>query len=336
MQSVIKILLADDSAFMRKIVSDILNNFTNVMVTKIVRNGALAVEAVKQEAFDLVILDVEMPVMDGLVALKEIKAISNIPVIMLSALSNQGLTIEALELGAFDFIEKPLNIKNIDPTWLEMLEEKISSCTQTTTASKAVTSATTHLAHHTLGQPQAIVIGASTGGPKALLQLIKALPNQIKVPIFIVQHMPKGFTAHFARRLNDFTETPVYEAIDGMPIETAIYLAPGDYHMEVIDGRIKLNSAAKMHGTRPAVDYLFKSAAQVYGSQLVACLLTGMGHDGADGMATIAEQGGYNIAQDEASCVVYGMPKSAVALNVVDEVLSLEAISTKLNQLVRV
>lgn len=331
----IKVLLADDSAFMRKVISDIIGQFNNVEVTKIVRNGALAVAAVENESFDVVILDVEMPVMDGINALKAIKNIQDVPVIMLSALNNQALTIAALEYGAFDFIEKPINLHQIDPLWLTMFEEQIIASTDN------------HDAH--LGQkdprtiytdtqqnisPEIIVIGASTGGPKALLQLIQALPAKIKIPILIVQHMPKGFTTHFANRLNEFTTNRVYEAADGMVIENAVYLAPGDFHMELSGGRVKLNSKPKMHGTRPAVDYLFKSVASQYGQRVTAFLLTGMGHDGADGMAQIKQHGGYNIVQDEATCVVYGMPKSAVALNVVDEELSLTAIGAKLNQFV--
>lgn len=330
----IKVLLADDSAFMRKVVGDIINNFDDISITSIVRNGALAVEKVGKESFDLVILDVEMPVMDGISALKEIKKISTIPVIMLSALTNQELTIKALELGAFDFIEKPENIKNINPLWLQMLEEKINASAGNKKINTNKTVIETKRSHK-IDTPKAVVIGASTGGPKVLLQLIKALPDEIKMPIMIVQHMPKGFTKHFAKRLNDCTKTPVYEVSDGMLIENAIYLAPGDYHMEVVGQRLKLNQEAKMHGTRPAVDYLFNSAATIYGKHLVAFILTGMGHDGAKGMATIKANDGYNIAQDEASCVVYGMPRSAISLNVVDEILDLDAISSKLNQVVR-
>ncbi|CAH0417904.1 chemotaxis-specific protein-glutamate methyltransferase CheB [Periweissella ghanensis] len=329
----IKVLLADDSAFMRKVISDIITRFPGVEVTKIVRNGALAVEAVQTEIFDVVILDVEMPVMDGLTALKGIKAVRDIPVIMLSALNNQALTIAALEAGAFDFIEKPLNLHAIDPEWLMMFADQIIASTKQKGVGPARVSQPA-MVHPAAVEPAIIVIGASTGGPKALLQLIQGLPAKLKMPILIVQHMPKGFTTHFANRLHEFTANNVYEAADGMIVENAIYLAPGDYHMEIIGGRIKLHQAEKMHGTRPAVDYLFKSAAAQYGARVTAFLLTGMGHDGADGMATIKQHGGYNITQDEATCIVYGMPKSAVALKVVDEELSLAAISTKLNQLV--
>lgn len=331
----IKVLLADDSAFMRKVLSDIIANFADISVTKIVRNGALAVEAVKQTSFDVVILDVEMPVMDGLRALKAIKATTTIPVIMLSALSNQALTIAALEAGAFDFIEKPTNLHQIESLWLSMFAAQIRASTQTSIHQPLALSVQALPGTPPwVGSPKVIVIGASTGGPKALLHLIQSLPPQITIPILIVQHMPKGFTSHFANRLNEFTTNQVYEATDGMHLEKAIYLAPGDYHMELEDGLIKLNQAAKMHGTRPAVDYLFKSAAKQYGSQVTAILLTGMGRDGAEGMAMVKKMGGYNIVQDEATCVVYGMPKSAMALKVVDEKLSLAAIGTKLKQLV--
>lgn len=184
---------------------------------------------------------------------------------------------------------------------------------------------------------KAVVIGASTGGPKALVYLISKLPEKIKVPIFIVQHMPKGFTTSFANRLNNESSIRVVEAEEGMIIENGIiYLAPGDFHMTIEENRIRLNSNEKLHGVRPAVDYLFHSAAEVYKEKLLGIIMTGMGRDGSDGMCVIKNMGGYNIAQNKETCVVYGMPSSAVLKGVVDEILSLEDISSNLNQLIRV
>lgn len=184
---------------------------------------------------------------------------------------------------------------------------------------------------------KAVVIGASTGGPKALVYLISKLPDKIRVPIFIVQHMPKDFTTSFAARLDNESPISVVEAVDGMIIQNdMVYLAPGDFHMTIENNMIKLNNNEKLHGVRPAVDYLFNSAARVYGERLLGIIMTGMGKDGSEGMCTIKDMGGYNIAQNEETCVVYGMPSSAVAKNAVNEIMSLEDISIKLNQLIRV
>lgn len=188
-----------------------------------------------------------------------------------------------------------------------------------------------------LSDIQAVVIGASTGGPKVLVYLISKLPKKIRVPIFIVQHMPKSFTTSFARRLNNESNVPVLEAEDDMLIQDGfIYLAPGDFHMTIDKDRIRLNSEEKLYGVRPAVDYLFNSASQVYGDKLLGIIMTGMGRDGAEGMCTIKNNGGFNIAQDEESSVVYGMPGNAITKGAVHEVMSLDEISETLNRLIRV
>lgn len=182
-----------------------------------------------------------------------------------------------------------------------------------------------------------MVIGASTGGPNALVYLISNLPKDLSVPIFIVQHMPKGFTTSFAARLDKESQVKVVEAEDKMKIEKGVvFLAPGDFHMTVEKDTIRLDVGDKLFGVRPCVDYLFKSASEVYGKDILGIILTGMGKDGTDGMNSIKMNGGYNIAQDKESCVVYGMPGNAVAKGVVDEVLSLSDISKTLNDLVKV
>lgn len=182
----------------------------------------------------------------------------------------------------------------------------------------------------------AVVIAASTGGPKALVSLISNLPEKIKVPIFIVQHMPKDFTTSFAGRLDRESKIKVVEAENNSFIKSnMVYLAPGDYHMIIGRHRIKLNQGEKLHGVRPAADYLFKAAAEVYESRLLGIVLTGMGKDGSLGMEAIKERGGYNIAQNKESSVVFGMPASAIGKGLVDEVLSLEDISKTLNEMVR-
>ena len=184
---------------------------------------------------------------------------------------------------------------------------------------------------------QAVAIGASTGGPSALEYLISKLPKDLDVPIFIVQHMPKDFTTSFAMRLDKASQVKVVEVEDKMKIEKGVvFIAPGDFHMTVERDTIRLDSRAKLFGVRPCVDYLFKSAAEVYGENLLGIILTGMGKDGSDGMHTIKINGGYNIAQDEESSVIYGMPGNAVESGVVDSILSLEDISKVLNNLTKV
>lgn len=337
------VLIVDDSAFMRKVITDFVKKISCVKNVDLAHDGQEAFEKIKvNNNIDLVLMDVEMPVMDGLTALKKIKNFQrNLPIVMLSALNNRQVTIEALEAGAADFIEKPVNLLNISQDWVADFKAKIlmvgdkknqlQSMAQDST-DKAPTSINSRSMPRMIN---ALVICASTGGPKTLLEIIRNLPPVLRIPIFIVQHMPKGFTASFAQRMNSETACTVVEAKDGMPIQRQVYLCPGDYHMTLETGKIKLNQLPKLHGTRPAVDYLFMSAAEVYRANLVAVLLTGMGSDGAKGMAEIQRLGGYNIVENEESCVIFGMPGSAIELGVVNEVLSLTAIKKRINQITR-
>lgn len=334
------ILVVDDSAFMRKVVTDLLEKMPNVHVENVARNGKQALQLLQVSQPDLVLLDVEMPILNGIETLKVIKRDFDVPVLMLSALSNKEVTIEALNLGAADFVEKPTHITNISDEWITDFYQKIKSVSKETTRRmprREVVESKVGEMVHTRSFPtrvQAVVIGASTGGPKALLQVIHAIQSPLRIPIFIVQHMPKGFTASFAQRMNDETKVTVKEATDGMRIENCVYICPGDYHMTIKDGKIWLNQDEKIHGTRPAVDYLFNSAAKVYRRELVGMLLTGMGKDGALGMKSIYQHGGYNIAQNKETCVVFGMPKTAIETGTVQEVLSLEEIAQKLKKIV--
>lgn len=329
----IKLLIVDDSAFMRRIISDIVDEIEGIEVIGIARNGLEALEKIPKLKPDLITLDIEMPKLNGIETLKRIKEFYEIPVIMLSSLTGTDVTIEALQVGAFDFIEKPVDLKSNLNNFKEEFEGKIRSIF----ASKDIK----RVKKVQIGDCKdcndikAVVIAASTGGPKALVSLISKLPARIRVPIFIVQHMPKGFTASLANRMNNESKVKVVEAQEGMPIESnTVYLAPGDFHMTLDNRKISINSAHKLHGVRPAADYLFKSAAEIYKENLLGIVLTGMGKDGTDGMARIKECGGYNIAQSEESCVVYGMPGSAVSKGVVDEILDLEEISLRLNKLI--
>ncbi|WFA07936.1 chemotaxis response regulator protein-glutamate methylesterase [Tissierella sp. Yu-01] len=331
----IKLLVVDDSAFMRRIINDIVEQIDGVEIVGIARNGLEALEKIPKLNPDVITLDVEMPKLNGIETLKKIRENWKIPVIMLSSYTGTDITIEALQIGAYDFIEKPSDLNSNASNFKQEFEIKLKSIFgKKHIKNNGNPSKCTHKDCNAI---KAVVIGASTGGPKALVYLISRLPNKIKVPIFIVQHMPKSFTTSLANRMNNESKIKVVEAEDGMLVENnTVYLAPGDFHMTIEKDRISLNTRDKIHGVRPAVDYLFNTAAKIYKENLLGIILTGMGKDGSEGMRTIKEFCGYNIAQSEETCVVYGMPGSAVSKGVVDEILDLENISNKLNKFIEV
>lgn len=330
----IKLLIVDDSAFMRRIISDIAEEIDGVEVVGIARNGLEALEKIPKLDPDIITLDIEMPKLNGIETLKQIKKSYKIPVIMLSSLTGTDVTIEALQIGAFDFIEKPSDLNSNISNFKQEFEIKLKSVFGKSPVKKI--SNLSKCNNNQCNNIKAVVIATSTGGPKALVSLISKLPDRIKTPIFIVQHMPKGFTTSLANRMNNESKIKVVEAEEGMLIENnRVYLAPGDYHMTLEGNRIRINSGDKLHGVRPAADYLFKTAALLYKENLMGIILTGMGKDGTEGMTTIKQHGGYNIAQSEETCVVYGMPGSAVSKGVIDEILDLEDISIQLNKLIK-
>lgn len=335
----IRLLVVDDSAFMRRIITDLAEQIQGIEVVGIARNGLDALDVIPKLNPDIITLDIEMPKLNGIDTLKRIKADYEIPVIMLSSLSGTDITIEALEQGAVDFIEKPRDLNaNLGDFKLE-LEMKIKSVIEKKSSnpfrniSRPARTRGAIAVKDSCLDVDVVVIGASTGGPKVLTELIKNLPGKINVPIFIVQHMPKGFTTSFAQRLDKESKIEVVEAKDNMDIERGkVYLAPGDYHMLIDRNKIRLNMDDKIHGVRPAVDYLFDSATKNYGGRILGIMLTGMGKDGTEGMKAIKAAGGFNIAQSEESSVVYGMPGSAVASGAVDVVLDIDEISANLNK----
>jgi two-component system chemotaxis response regulator CheB len=332
----IKVLIVDDSAFMRKIISDMMNEFTDITVAGTARTGKDALELIPKLNPDIITLDVEMPGLNGLDTLKEIKKKFNIPVIMLSSNNKPEITIEALEFGAIDFIEKPVNIGTNLSEIKNDIEQKIKTYLVGKLDNRVVAGSQSKMPKSIKQRFDALVIGASTGGPKVLVYLISRLPKETRVPIFIVQHMPKGFTTSLAERMDRESEVRVVEAQNGMLVENGtVYLAPGDYHMLLKNDRIVLETHEKIHGVRPAVDYLFFTATEIYKDKLLAVILTGMGKDGSEGMVRIKENGGYTLAQDKESSIVFGMPGSVISRGVVDEVLSVEEISRTINRLVR-
>ncbi|MBL4938022.1 chemotaxis response regulator protein-glutamate methylesterase [Clostridium sp. YIM B02515] len=344
----IKVLVVDDSALMRKIISDMINSSENMEVLDIARNGQDMLNKLSRLKPDVITLDVEMPVMDGITALREMKKNKlNIPVIMISSVSQSGtaLTMECLEAGAFDFIPKPSGSisLDIDKVKDELLLKIKTACekvnvksTFKTSAARVEKSVDVSTKSNLTGKIEAVVIGASTGGPKALYSVITALPEKLGVPVFIVQHMPVGFTKAFADRLNLNSSIKVVEASEGESVEKdVVYIAPGGLHMEVhADRKIHLNTEPTLWGVRPAVDKLFISASKVYSSHLLSIVLTGMGKDGAQGTVEIKKNGGITVAEDKSTCTIYGMPKAAYETGMVDMVVSLDNVAGQIIRIV--
>lgn len=340
----IKILIVDDSAFMRKLLSDLFSAESDFVVVGTARNGKEAVDKVKQLKPDVVTMDVEMPIMSGLQALEIIMKEIPTPVVMLSSLTSAGAkaTLMALELGAVDFVAKTTGvISNIADISNEIvakgraaIKANVSQLSKIKMELPSMTSLSSQSLISTNGE-KILAIGTSTGGPRALQEIITRLPGNLPCGAVIVQHMPPGFTRSLAERLNSLSSLTVKEAEhNDIILPGMVLIAPGDYHMIVErEGNkkvVKLNQSPPIGGHRPAVDPMMDSVAKVYGKQSVGVILTGMGHDGAKGIQAIKEQGGYTIAEDQSTAVVFGMPKSAIELGVVDKVAPLSAIAAEI------
>lgn len=338
----IRVLIVDDSAFMRKMLSDLFAGENDFTVVDTARNGKDAVDKVKRLKPDLVTMDVEMPVMDGIQALETIMRETPTPVVMVSSLTQAGAeaTIRALALGAVDFVAKVSGpISNISGISAELLT-KCRSAVRVNVARLAVPvlknpAPGTLASFKQLPNDKLIAIGTSTGGPRALQEIITKLPANLPCGVVIVQHMPAGFTKSLAERLNSISSLTVKEAEQNDHIQAGmVYIAPGDYHVTIENSGgkrwLKLNQSPPVGGHRPAVDPMFDSAARVYGDKVVGVILTGMGHDGAKGMQAIKNQRGYTIAEDQSTAVVFGMPKSAIELGVIDKVAPIHTIAAEI------
>lgn len=354
----------DDTAVFRRIVSDALAGVPGVEVVGTAGNGRLAMARIAALQPDLVTLDIEMPEMNGIEVLSAMAA-AGMPagVIMLSALTVRGgeMTVRALELGAFDFVTKPeganaeANLSHLRARLLPMVrsfERRREIRTILRGASPEYTVMEAPVAPPPAPPPRAarslrrtgppvVLIGVSTGGPGALAKLVPALPGDLGAPVLIVQHMPAMFTQPLAASLDKKSAIRVKEAEDG---ETAqanrAYVAPGGRHMKLAAGPkgeiiLRITDDPPENGCRPAVDYLFRSAALHFPGRSVAAILTGMGADGTDGLRMLKRGGCFSIAQDEASCVVFGMPKEAIQAGVVDMVAPLDAIGAAIVRSVR-
>lgn len=346
--SKIRVLIVDDSALMRQLLTALLSSDQDIEVVGAASDPYIARDKIKALNPDVLTLDVEMPKMDGLTFLEKLMAARPMPVVMVSSLTEAGCqtTLKALELGAVDFFTKPkFDMQGGIEEQAQELIFKVKAAAQARIIQRRpfiraevkdqgvrVSGCKTPLHPYTLtpSAPRIVAIGASTGGTEAIRELLEVLPPDAP-PILITQHMPEKFTKAFADRLNDLCQIKVKEAVDGESVIMGqALIAPGNYHMMlVMNGagyQVTLNQGPPVNRHRPSVDVMFQSVARHAGKNCVGLILTGMGHDGAAGMLEMKRAGAYTIAQDEASCVVFGMPREAIKLGGVDKTLSLSEI----------
>ncbi|UNC91780.1 protein-glutamate methylesterase/protein-glutamine glutaminase [Candidatus Contubernalis alkaliaceticus] len=346
----IKVLVVDDTALMRKIVSDIFGSSDEFQVVATARDGEDALKKIKRFKPDLITLDVEMPRMNGIEVLKVIMQDNPVPVIMLSSHTRRGseITIEALSLGAVDFIPKPGYLsKDLKTVGEELLHRaRLAARAKNLKISPrddqrqkrdlfAVPSVSPRFKSRE-GFKNVVAIGSSTGGPKALEHVLINLPGDFPAPLIITQHMPPGFTNALAQRLDKICDIQVKEGDRGDKLMAGTaYIAPGGYHMVVTrDGFVNLNQDPPVEHVRPSANVMIDSAVQVYGDIMIGVILTGMGKDGAEAMVNIKEKGGRTVVQDEATSVIYRMPRAVVELGAADYVLPLEDIPKALIRMV--
>lgn len=345
----IRVLVVDDSALMRLRISDILNSDQGIEVVDTARDGEDGIKKITRLKPDVVTLDIEMPRLDGLNALGYIMSEIPTPVVMVSAFTQKGAeaTLRALEYGAVDFVPKPSGVvsRDIETIGNELIAKVKTAAKVNLDNLEFISPKKVSETYRKPGlkkkasRVKVVAIGASTGGPRALGEILPQLDPDIGVGILIVQHMPTGFTETFAVRLNRESKIEVKEAEAGDRIEPGkVLIAPGDYHLTVARGTtgpnaagvVKLNQGPPVFGLRPTVDSMMLSVAEVYDDKTAGVILTGMGSDGVKGMKAIKANKGRTIAQNEDTCVVYGMPKAAVEEGAVDKIVPLDRIAEEI------
>jgi two-component system chemotaxis response regulator CheB len=361
----LKVLIVDDTIVYRKIVGDVLKEIPGVEIVGVANNGKIALSKIQTQKPDLLTLDIEMPEVNGIEVLEQLTQMESPPVaIMLSTLTQQGseMTIKALELGAFDFIPKPDQGSMAEN--LEKVKQAIRPIIETLKAQKQTISRIRDKASKSSIRPKAIDaptpfkstknrnkntpseiigIGISTGGPNALSTMIPTLPANLKAPVLIVQHMPPLFTKSLADSLNKKSQLEVKEAQDGDLIEVGkIYIAPGGKQMKIVAGadgisrKLKITDDPPMNSCKPSADYLFMSIAQYYVGRATGVIMTGMGSDGTEGLKQMKNTGSLVIAQDEATCTVYGMPKKPIESGITDVIAPLNKIADEITKTVNI
>ncbi|OYT26308.1 MAG: chemotaxis response regulator protein-glutamate methylesterase [Candidatus Altiarchaeales archaeon ex4484_96] len=345
----IRVLVVDDSSFMRKVISDMLSADPGIEVVGTAADGQKAVDKVLSLDPDVVTMDIDMPVMDGISAVKQIMKQRPKPVLMVSAFTYDGAaeTIKSLDSGAVDFVTKPdkrkisFRMKDVQKELIAKTKAayeadlhcsvKLSKCSKHHRITKKTSS--------TSEAKTVVVLGASTGGPKTLCKIITRLPEKINAAVIIVQHMPPKFTTSLARWFDSLTPLHVVEAQDGdLLIARKVYIAPGGLNLRILKEKIKgkyknvirLDEDPDFIGIKPSIDVTMESVAKQYGANIIGVILTGMGKDGTKGMKKIKQAGGQTIAQDERTSIIYSMPKSAIESGAVNEVVALPDIASRI------
>ncbi|MEM5331462.1 chemotaxis response regulator protein-glutamate methylesterase [Paraburkholderia sp. JHI2823] len=356
----IKVLCVDDSALIRSLMTEIINSQPDMTVVATAPDPLVARELIKQHNPDVLTLDVEMPRMDGLDFLEKLMRLRPMPVVMVSSLTERGneITLRALELGAVDFVTKPkVGIRDGMLEYSEKLADKVRAASRARVRAHHAApaapggaahaqAAAGHAAHGTQAASPApminnplvsteklVIVGASTGGTEAIREVLQPLPPDAPA-VLIAQHMPPGFTKSFAQRLNGLCRITVKEAEHGERVLPGhAYIAPGHAHLLLARSGANyiahLSDDPPVNRHRPSVDVLFRSAAQNAGKNAIGVILTGMGRDGAAGLLEMRQAGAYTLAQDEASCIVFGMPREAIAMGGADEIASLSDMSRR-------
>lgn len=344
----IRVLVVDDSALVRRLVTTALSQAPDVVVAGVARDGLEAVRMVEELRPDVVTLDIEMPVLDGLGALTRIRAKHpRLPVIMFSTLTERGAsaTLDALSRGASDYVTKPSNTGQIADGIAAVRDQLVPRIRALAGLRKLTPAGDAPIVRRTrptavTAPVDALLIGCSTGGPDALARLLPRLPADLGIPVLVVQHMPPVFTAMLAQRLDKTSSLQVREAADGDVVRAGeVLIAPGDHHLRVKRSagtvRAVIDQGPQENFCRPAVDVLFRSALDVYGAGALVTILTGMGQDGLAGTRQLAERGASVLVQDEESSVVWGMPGAVAGAGLADDVLPLERLADRITTLVR-
>jgi two-component system, chemotaxis family, protein-glutamate methylesterase/glutaminase len=343
--SKIRVLVVDDAVVVRKILTTVIDQDPELEVVGIAANGQIALSKIEALKPDIITLDIEMPVLDGIGTLREIRKTNKLlPIIMFSTLTERGAsaTMEALSLGASDYVTKPANVGSVtaamEAVRAELIPKIKAFCRKGPPQAPPPRPAGGGAPSAPLtGRTDVIAIGSSTGGPNALSSVLTGLPAGFDKPILIAQHMPALFTKYLAERLDGATKIRVREAKNGDVAEPGLALiAPGDFHMTFRRGpsgpTVVLSQTAPVNFCRPSVDVMFNSIADIYGGNVLAVVLTGMGHDGRDGCATLKKKGARVIAQDQATSVVWGMPGAVHGAGLADRTLPLDDIAGAITQ----
>lgn len=340
----IRVLVVDDSALMRKLIPQMLEATPSIEVVGTAMDGTFCLKKIEELKPDVVTLDLQMPGMNGIDTLKEIMRRHPLPVIVVSSHSTEGasITVKALGLGAFDFVTKPQDATmHMAETARELIGKikAAAECKVVRPGTFQIAVPAAKLSKGKLATPTKLVaIGISTGGPQALEFLLSQLPPDFPGAIVVVQHMPEGFTEMFSKRLDELCSVQVKEAQSGDLLQAGrVLICPGSRHIKVkrmaLGDIVVLSEEARVNGHRPSADVLFHSAAEEFGAQTVAVIMTGMGDDGAEGLGAVKRAGGVTIAQGEESCVVYGMPKAAIERGYATRVVPLDLLPNTLQAL---